>query len=161
MGEPDVQLIVVVGRPGLGRAGAAQVLGAAAGVGVPALGLARSRGVGGGAVGAENDVEHQGAGLGRHVDGDSWRCRRRRRPGSRGRRPRPGHARPAPAWQLALRVWLSAAPATPGVGSASSQISTAPLADAVWRPTNVSGWSSDGLPGSGFQVIEVTVVEVV
>ena len=62
---------------------------------------------------------------------------------------------------LALRVWLSAAPATPGVGLASSQISTAPLADATWRPTRVSGWLSDGLPGSGFQVIEVTVVEVV
>ena len=61
---------------------------------------------------------------------------------------------------LALRLWLSDAPLTPGFGSASSQIPTAPLADAVWRPTRVSGWLSVALPGSGFQVIEVTVVEV-
>src|SRR4029453_7178404 len=45
-------------------------------------------------------------------------------------------------------------------GLARSQISTAPLAGAAWRPRRVSGWLSAGLPGSGFQVMEVTEVVV-
>ena len=61
---------------------------------------------------------------------------------------------------FALRVWLTADPALPGVGAASCQISTAPPDGTVWRPTKVSAWSRLGLVGSGFQVTAVTVTVV-
>src|ERR671910_1005118 len=67
---------------------------------------------------------------------------------------------PSTRLALPLRVWLSAAPATPGVGSASSQISTAPLPEATWRPTRVRAWLRAGLAGSGFQIMELTVLKV-
>ena len=57
-----------------------------------------------------------------------------------------------------LRTWLTAEPATPGVGSASSQISTEPLLPVdTCRPTKRSGWSRLGLAGSGFQTTSVTL----